>query len=105
MPKLFVAPSEPLSLKPYSVTSTTVTLQWKPPRYTNGVITRYSIHYNGIDIDRFGDATSDKMTDVIEGLSPDTEYVLEMEAYTRVGAGLPVSLVVKTGKLLNIVMN
>ena len=44
------------------------------------------------------------MTGVIEGLSPDTEYILEMKAYTRLGPGPPVSLIVKTGKLLNIMI-
>ena len=87
------------------VTLTSVTLQWMPPEYPNGVITRYSIHYDRMDIDTFGDYASAKMTGVIEGLSPDTEYVFELKAHTRVGSGPPVSLIVKTGKLLNIIMD
>ena len=86
-----------------TVTLTSVTLQWMPPEYPNGVIVRYSIHYDGIDIDKFGDYASHKMTGVIEGLSPDTEYVFELKAYTMVGPGPPVSLIVKTGKLLNMI--
>ena len=86
-----------------TVTSTTVTLQWDPPKYPNGAITKYSVYYDGRDIDDFGGATvdrSDKMTGTIEGLSPDTVYVLEMKAYTRLGPGPPISLPVKTRKSL-----
>ena len=86
-------------------TVTFVTFQWMPPKYPNGIITRYSIYYDGIDIDQFGGDASDKMTGIIEGLAPDTEYVFEMKAYTRVGPGPPVSLIVKTGKLLNIMID
>ena len=74
-----------------------------PPEYPNGVITKYSVHFHGMDIDDFGGDTadrSDKMTGTIEGLSPDTVYALEMKAYTRIGPGPPVSLPVKTRKSL-----
>ena len=37
---------------------------------------------------------------IVEGLSPDTEYVLNLKAHTRVGQGPPASLSVKTGMLL-----
>ena len=96
----FVVPSEPQELKADSVTSTSVTLQWMPPTYPNGVITKYSVHYDGIGIDPFGNV-SDKMMNTIEGLSPDTQYVFEMKAYTRVGEGLPNFVAVKTRKLIN----
>ena len=83
-----------------TVTSTSVTLQWIPPKYPNGVITKYSVHCNGIDIDEFGNV-SDKMIGTIEGLSPDTEYVIKLKAYTRVGPGPPLYLAIKTRKLIN----
>ena len=100
LPILFVAPSVPQQMKIVAVTSTSVTLQWRAPKYPNGVITKYSVHCNGIDIDEFGDV-SDKMIGTIEGLSPDTSYVIKLKAYTRVGPGLPVRLSIKTRKLVN----
>ena len=101
---LFVVPSEPCSLKIVTVTSTSVTLQWLPPKYPNGIIIKYSIEYDGNTTEKFSDKVSDKMiSSTIEGLSPDTEYVLIMKAYTRVGSGPPVSLAVKTRKLLHII--
>ena len=88
-------------MKTDSVTSTSVTLQWLPPKYPNGVITQYSFQCDGISIDAFGDYVSDKMIGTIKGLTPDNEYIIEMKAYTRVGSGPPVSLPVRTCKLIN----
>ena len=76
-----------------------------PPKYPNGTITRYAIQYAGRIIDAFGDYVSGKMIGSIDGLTTDTEYVIEMKAYTRVGSGPPFSLPVKTCKLLNIVIH
>ena len=93
---LFAVPSEPSSLKEVSVTTNSVTLQWKPPQTTNGVITHYSVQYGGSVIDKF---SNDKLKGSIKGLSPDTEYVLQLRAHTRVGAGPPGCLTVRTCKL------
>ena len=104
---LHIAPSEPQSLEIVTVTSTSMTLQWMPPKYPNGKITQYSVNCGGIDIDGFGDESggkSNKMTDTIEALSPDTVYVLEMKAHTQVGPGPPVILPVKTCKLMSIIV-
>ena len=37
---------------------------------------------------------------IVEGLSPNTSYLLQLTAHTRVGPGPPASLSVKTGMLL-----
>ena len=97
---LFIVPSKPCSLRDASVTSTTVTLQWMPPETPNGVITHYSVQCGGTVIDNFGSKTINRMTGTVEGLSPNTQYVLHLTAHTRVGAGSPASLSVKTGMLL-----
>ena len=77
--------------------SSSVTLQWSPPRAPNGVITQYSIQYNGINITNFG---NNMLMDTIEGLSPDTVYVLQLRAHIGVGAGPPSNLTIVTSKLL-----
>ena len=97
---LFIVPSEPCSLRKATVTSTTVTVKWMPPDTPNGLITHYSVQYGGRVIDYFGSNTLNGLGGTIEGLSPDTEYVLQLRAHTRVGPGPPASLNVKTGKLL-----
>ena len=97
---LFLVPSEPCSLREASVTSTTVTIQWMPPETPNGLITHYSVQYDGRVIDKFGSETVNRLTGTVEGLSPNTSYVLQLTAHTRVGSGPPASLSVKTGMLL-----
>ena len=98
---VFAVPSAPCLLKTSAVTSSSVALQWKPPKYPNGVITEYSIEYDEIIVNTFGGDVSDTMNGVIEGLSPDTDYVFKLKAHTRVGPGLPFDLPVKTCKFLS----
>ena len=83
--------------------SSCVTLKWMPPETTNGIITQYSIQYGETIINNFGNNILNMMIGTIEGLSPDTEYVLQLRAYTRVGAGPPGSLIVQTCELLKTV--
>ena len=82
-----------------SVNSSSVTLQWRPPITPNGVITHYSLQLNRTDIGNF---SSNELIYTIEGLSPDTVYVLQLRAHTVVGAGPPTSETVLTRKLLYI---
>ena len=79
-----------------SVNSTSVTLQWMPPETPNGVITQYSIQYNKINITNFG---NNMLMDTVEGLSPDTVYVLQLRAHTGAGAGPPSNRTILTSKL------
>ena len=71
-----------------------------PPETPNGVITHYSAQYDGRVIDKFGSETLNRLMGTVEGLSPNTSYVLQLTAHTRVGPGPPASLSVKTGMLL-----
>ena len=104
VPNLFVEPSEPLLLEIDTIDSTSVTLKWMPPETCNGAITGYSIKYGENCINKFGGEVSDKMIDTVKGLSPDTVYIFELKAHTRVGAGPPFTLTVTTCKLLNSVV-
>ena len=66
-----------------------------PPQTPNGLITHYSIQLNGTDIGNF---SSNELMYTIEGLSPDTVYVLQLRAHTVVGAGPPINKSILTGK-------
>ena len=79
-----------------AVTSSSVTLQWRPPETSNGLITQYSILYNEIDITNFG---NNMLMGTVKRLSPDTVYELQMKAHTRVGAGPPSQIIIATCKL------
>ena len=47
---IILVPSEPHSLTLISVNSSSMTLQWSPPKTPNGIITQYSIHLSGTNI-------------------------------------------------------
>ena len=87
------------------VNSTSATLQWRLPTTLNGVITQYSILHNGINVTNFGNNmlmdADNILMDTIEGLSPDTVYVLELRAHTGAGAGPTSSITFLTCKLCN----
>ena len=83
------------------MSSSSVTLQWRPPETPNGVITQYSILYDGTNITNFG---NNMLMDTIEGLSPDTVYDVQLRAHTVVGPGEPSSITFLTCKLLNIIL-
>ena len=71
-----------------------------PPETPNGVITHYSVQYNGRRINNFGSITVTKMMGIVEGLSHNTEYLMQLRAHTKIGDGPSASLTGKTGKLL-----
>ena len=93
-------PSEPSSLEIVSVNSSSVTLQWRPPVTPNGAITNYSLQYDTIGNDSFGNSALDMLMDTVGGLSPDTVYMLRLAANTAVGAGPTSNITVMTCKLL-----
>ena len=71
-----------------------------PPEFPNGAITKYSIEYNGVTIDEFGNNVGDKMIGTVDGLSPNTLYAFEVKAHTRMGPGPSVYIAGKTRKLI-----
>ena len=83
-----------------SVNSSSVTLQWRPPETPNGFITHYSLQFDATVIDNFGNSMRNILIGTVEGLSPDTVYLLRLTASTGAGEGLPSSITVITCKLL-----
>ena len=88
-------PSEPQSFEVILVNSSSVTIQWRPPITLNGIITQYSILFNGINVTSFG---KNMLMGSIGGLSSDTVYVLQLRAHTIAGAGSPSSITFLTCK-------
>ena len=93
---MFVVPSKPRSLEILSVNSNSATLQWIPPEIPNGVITHYSIQLDGTNTVNF---SSSVLMYTVEGLLPDTVYVLQLRAHTGAGAGPSSTISFKTCKL------
>ena len=99
---LIIVPSEPQLLREaISVTSSSVTLQWRPPVTPNGNITQYSLQYNTTVV---ANTTNNVLMYTISGLSPETVYVLQVRAHTGAGAGPPNNITVITRKLTFIVL-
>ena len=92
---LFVVPSEPQSFQVVSINSSSVTLQWRPPATPNGIITQYSVQFDTTVIN----FSSNMLLVTVDGLSPETLYLLRLRARTSVGEGPPSSVTVITCKL------
>ena len=75
-----------------------MTLQWRPPVTPNGNIAQYSIQFDATVITNFG---NNMLMGTVEGLSPETLYVLQLRAHTSVGEGSPISVTVITCKLFS----
>ena len=94
-----LVPSEVSSLIIVFFNSSSVTIQWRPPEFPNGVVTHYSLQLNENDIVNI---SSNVLMYTTGGLSPDTEYVLQLRAHTGAGAGPSNNRTFVTSKVLNI---
>lgn len=71
-----------------STQSRSISLSWTPPVTPNGTITQYELQYGRSD--STSALTSLNITDTshtIMGLMPTVSYMVQLRAYTRVGAG------------------
>ena len=75
-----------------------MTLQWRPSETSNGIITQYSIQLDGSNVGNF---SSSVLMNTIEGLSPDTVYILQLRAHTGAGIGPPSIVTFITCELSN----
>lgn len=79
-------PSPPLEFKAYDVRNTSMKLEWRRPKHSNGVLMYYSIFYNGNRIDVYNvtnDTTKEpyeKMTYLLQNLTSFTNYELLIKA-------------------------
>ncbi|XP_063699805.1 cytokine receptor-like [Culicoides brevitarsis] len=79
-------PTPPIEFKAYDVRNTSMKLEWKRPRDSNGVLMYYSIFYNGNHIEVYNvtnDTTKEpyeKMTYLLQNLTSFTNYELLVKA-------------------------
>ena len=87
-------PTAPMSLMIVDVTDTTVTLSWRTPDPSNGIITQYQVQYRIANSrDSFGNTTTTDLTYTVTGLNTNTEYDFRVRAFTVVGRGRPSNIV------------
>ena len=83
-------PSAPPSSIDTSSTPTTITVQWEMVRciYRNGEITGYSVRYSGGgSTDTMPVMGGDNRQATISGLTPSTDYTIEVAAVNDAGTG------------------
>ena len=66
----------------------------------NGIIIQYSIQFDTTIINNFGNNMLNMLMGTVEGLSPNTVYVLQLKAHTSVGEGPPSNITIITRKFL-----
>lgn len=93
-------PNEPKRVQVQAVNSTTIYVEWRPPRAKerNGIIRGYYVYYAQLDeAENEPIKGTEKMEDtndgnkneiVITGLNPDTRYQVTVAGYTRRGDGV-----------------
>ena len=74
-----------------------ITLSWNPPTEQNGQIIVYEIIYNGTGNMTYTNTTTTRYT--LEGFSPSTVVLFQVQAYTKIGPGKNVSSQVSTGSV------
>lgn len=95
----FAVPNEPKRVQVKAVNSTTIHVEWRPPRTKerNGIIRGYYVYYAKVNNDGDVIEGTERMEDtndmnkneiVITNLQPDTKYQVSVAAYTRRGDGL-----------------
>ena len=94
-----LVPGEPKKVEVQPVNSTTIYVQWRPPKANNrnGIIRGYYVYYVEVDDDHEPKLNTERMEDtndgnknemVIVGLKPDTRYSVSVAGYTRKGDGV-----------------
>ena len=83
------AGQEYISPRTQSVLSTTVNVTWSPPRFPNGLLTRYEVYrYDPTDLTRPNLATSTlgtMLNALVTGLAPYTNYQISIRACNSKG--------------------
>ena len=86
---LYAVPGPPDNYTGISTSSSSITLSWKAPIESNGIITNYSIQYFAIAAGKTLQIslTSSQTTTTLSGLLPYTNYSCSITAHTSVGGG------------------
>ena len=81
----FLEPGVVSNLQQSSVGTDKIDITWSTPTEPNGVITVYEIRYRKSNGDGLVNTTNTQYS--IEGLLPNTNYTIDVRAYTSIGPG------------------
>lgn len=105
MTLVLLAPSSsPTSLRATALSSTIISISWEDPVYSdqNGVITQYTLTYQGVERDSLPRSLTLPQTNLsltchnIDSLEEFTTYLVTLSAHTSAGAGPVASVTVIT---------
>lgn len=80
----------PLHMMAEAISSNQILVRWEPPPFEerNGVITHYTMRLTeGLDTTQSITNRTSSLSMTIDGLRPNTEYIVEVRAHTQVGGG------------------
>ncbi|XP_044572932.1 protein sidekick isoform X8 [Drosophila ananassae] len=93
-------PDEITALHFDDVSDRSVKVLWAPPRFSNGILTGYTVRYQVKDRPetmKSVNLTADDTELTVEQLQATTHYWFEICAWTRVGSGTPKSATIQSG--------
>ena len=82
-----IVPSHPLNVKTNDVTSTSITVIWKPPQSPNGRLLGYEVSYTPNGGQPSVVNVQNNTTRKLAGLKPYTAYSVKVRAKTMAGFG------------------
>jgi len=93
-------PDEVTALHFDDVSDRSVKVLWAPPRFTNGILTGYTVRYqvkDRPDTLKSFNLTADDTELTVNQLQATTHYWFEIFAWTRVGSGTPKTATIQSG--------
>ncbi|XP_070138921.1 protein sidekick isoform X6 [Drosophila bipectinata] len=93
-------PDEVTALHFDDVSDRSVKVLWAPPRFSNGILTGYTVRYqvkDRPDTMKAVNLTAEDTELTVEQLQATTHYWFEICAWTRVGSGAPKSATIQSG--------
>ncbi|XP_017048181.1 protein sidekick isoform X10 [Drosophila ficusphila] len=93
-------PDEVTALHFDDVSDRSVKVLWAPPRFTNGILTGYTVRYqvkDRPDTLKSFNLTADDTELTVNQLQATTHYWFEVFAWTRVGSGAPKTATIQSG--------
>ena len=83
-----LVPGEPQNVKARALNTTSINVTWTDPRNTNGIITKYVVHYREKEKETVKQKTvKNGLSQLLTSLVVYTKYYISVQAFTVAGGG------------------